>query len=331
MPESPGNNPTTAGISIQPGLLARALGCLGITKSPPNQMRPMKLKKIMLAALGSVMGGLSGFLIILPLAGAIQAPPGDKPPTATLRTLEEASNLKAELAGALPPMAEDNPIAGRKVESSSDQPPLGEARESSTEFTGPAFGQEAMDYLAEVGFGVEYGSSSTVLHKWTEDVNLRIYGSPTAADVATLTQVVAELNELITGIELTLNDGPGDVEVHFVPESQFQKIEPHYQPVNYGFFRVWWDHEGAIYRGRILVASEGITQQERSHLIREEITQSLGLFRDSWNYPDSIFYQGWTAIGEYSSIDVPTIRLLYQPQLLPGMTKVEVTNLLSLN
>ena len=119
--------------------------------------------------------------------------------------------------------------------------------------------------------------------------------------------------------------------MHFVPEAQFQDIEPDYIPVNYGFFRVWWDHEGAIYRGRILVASEGVTQLERSHLNREEITQSLGLFRDSWNYPDSIFYQGWTATGEYGSMDGPTIQLLYQPQLLPGMTKLEVRNLLSLD
>ena len=196
---------------------------------------------------------------------------------------------------------------------------------------GPAFGQEAIDYLAEVGFGVESGSSSTVLHKWTEDVNLRIYGTPTPADVATLTQVVTELNELIQGIELTLNDGPTDLEGYFVPEAQCQSIEPDYIPVNFGFFRVWWDHEAAIYRGRILVASAGVTQPERSHLIREEITQSLGLFRDSWNYPDSIFYQGWTATSEYASIDGPTIRLLYQPQLLPGMTKLEVRNLLSLD
>ncbi len=106
--------------------------------------------------------------------------------------------------------------------------------------------QEAIAYLTEIGFGVEYGSSSTVLHKWTTDVNLRMYGSPTPTDVATLTQVVTELNELIRGIELTLNDGPADVEVHFVPESQFQSIEPHYQPVNYGFFRVWWDHGGTM-------------------------------------------------------------------------------------
>ena len=169
-------------------------------------------------------------------------------------------------------MVEDSPLAGRQVET-----PSVEDRDSLIKFAGPDYGQEAIDYLTEVGFGTEYGSSSGVLHKWTEDVNLRIYGSPTPTDVATLTQVVSELNELISGIDLTLTDGPADIEVHFVPESQFQSIEPHYIPVNFGFFRVWWDHEGAIYQGRILVASEGITQRERSHLIREEVTQSLGL------------------------------------------------------
>ncbi len=291
-----------------------------------NHMRQIRLKKIILAGLGTVMGGLSGLLIILPLAGAIQAPPSDTLPTAALRSFSASSTRSAKLTGELLPIVEDNPLAGRQVE-----PPSVEALGSSIKFAGPAYGQEAIDYLTEVGFGVEYGSSSTVLHKWTEDVNLRIYGSPTPADVAALTQVVSELNQLISGIELTLNDGPADLEVHFAPESQFESIEPHYIPVNYGFFRVWWDHEGAIYQGRILVASEGITQQERSHLIREEVTQSLGLFRDSWNYPDSIFYQGWTATGEYASIDGPTIRLLYQPQLLPGMTKLEVRKLLSLN
>ena len=210
-------------------------------------------------------------LIILPLAGAIQAPPHDTLPAAAPRPWSASSARPAELSGESPAIAEDNPLAGRQVEPPSTgylsfEPPSVEARGSPIKFVGPAFGQEAIDYLAEVGFGVEYGSSSTVLHKWTEDVNLRIYGSPTPADVATLTQVVSELNELIQGIELTLNDGPADLEVYFVPEAQFQSIEPDYIPVNYGFFRVWWDHEGAIYRGRILVASEGVTQPERSHL-----------------------------------------------------------------
>ena len=186
---------------------------------------------------------------------------------------------------------------------------------------------KALDYLSEVGFGDEYGSSAPLIHKWTRDVNIGIQGTPTPADVDTLNLVVAELNSLLTGIELRLTDGAADMEVHFAPESSFAAIEPDYQAGNLGFFRVWMDQNGAIYRGRILIASDGITQAERSHLIREELTQSLGLFGDSWHYPDSIFYQGWTAAGEYASIDSPTIRLLYLPQLRPGMTYSQVQDL----
>ena len=68
---------------------------------------------------------------------------------------------------------------------------------------------------------------------------------------------------------------------------------------------------------------------ERSHLIQEELTQSLGLFKNSQHNPDSIFYQGWSATGGYASIDSLTIRLLYLPQLLPGMTRSEVLDLFS--
>ena len=195
----------------------------------------------------------------------------------------------------------------------------------------------ALDYLSEVGFGEEYQSSPAVLHKWTKDVAIGIRGAPTSADLATVNQVVAELNSLLSGLELEVTDGVSnglsggvaDLEIHFAPEPGFAAMEPDYQPVNMGFFRVWMDRDGAIYRGRILIASEGITQLERSHLIREELTQSLGLFKDSRQYPDSIFYQGWTATGEYASIDSPTIRLLYLPQLLPGMTRAEVRDLFS--
>ena len=162
--------------------------------------------------------------------------------------------------------------------------------------------REAIAYLTEIGFGVEYGSSSTVLHKWTTDVNLRMYGSPTPTDVATLTQVVTELNELIRGIELTLNDGPADVEVHFVPESQFQSIEPHYQPVNYGFFRVWWDHGGTM------------VGPWRGHLSRPNLGRLRGHNPAGTFPPDQR--------GNYSkSGSVPGLLEISRQHLLPGVDR----------
>ena len=185
----------------------------------------------------------------------------------------------------------------------------------------------AMEYLSEIGFGVEYGSTAPVLHKWTQDVRLKVHGSPTEADLHTLRLVVSELNSLVEEINLELVDEEANLEVHFSPESHFSSIEPTYVPVNLGYFRVWFDGDGAIQQGRVLIASDGITQAERSHLIREELTQSLGLFMDSWEYPDSIFYEGWTTTDQYGPLDKASIRLLYQPQLGPGMNRSQLEGL----
>ena len=49
----------------------------------------------------------------------------------------------------------------------------------------------------------------------------------------------------------------------------------------------------------------------KKNLLREELTQSLGLFNDSMKYPDSIFYQVWSETTEYSELDKEVIRRHY--------------------
>ena len=77
----------------------------------------------------------------------------------------------------------------------------------------------------------------------------------------------------------------------------------------------------------ILIASDLKTQTARSHLIREELTQVLGLFQDSDRFPDSIFYHPWTTVTEYADIDRDLIRILYMDNVTPGMTRDEVVSL----
>ena len=52
--------------------------------------------------------------------------------------------------------------------------------------------------------------------------------------------------------------------------------------------------------------------KRQRHVIREEITQSLGLFNDTYDYPESIFYQGYSEQTSFASIDEEIIKLLYQ-------------------
>ena len=107
--------------------------------------------------------------------------------------------------------------------------------------------------------------------------------------------------------------------MYFVPHGEFSRYEPNYRAGNLGFAYVNW-RQDKIYKARILVTSTNdVSQTERSHLIREELTQAMGLLKDSLRYADSIFYQGWTSTTDYSPLDQAVIQMLYSPEIRPGM------------
>jgi uncharacterized protein YgiM (DUF1202 family) len=187
----------------------------------------------------------------------------------------------------------------------------------------------SLDYFLEVALGSEFGASDPRVRKWKDPVRIKVIGSPTAEDRWTLTRVVSELRGL-TNLDISLVDRDANVEMYFAPQSQFSRIEPNYRPRNSGFFWTWWNNY-EINRARILISTTEVNQRERAHLIREEVTQALGLMRDSDRYSDSIFYQRWTDVTEYSELDKAVIRMLYQPQVRPGMTRSQVVQALNSN
>ncbi len=184
---------------------------------------------------------------------------------------------------------------------------------------------EVLTYFLEIALGAEYGDDSPIIHKWKTDLAIEVLGDPTAEDRHTLNQVISELNELIGSRKLGLAQEKSNVAIHFVPVARFSAIEPDYVAGNYGFFSVWVRRWNAIYKANILIASDSvISQEERSHLIREELTQTLGLFNDSHNYPDSLFYEPWTDLTEYADIDREIIKLLYRDAVDVGMSREDL-------
>lgn len=193
-----------------------------------------------------------------------------------------------------------------------------------------SYTQEEIDYFLEIALGTEYGTSMASIKKWTDNINIMVQGTPTEVDSQTVDQVVDELNDILNGIELAVVSQNPNIDIHFLPESDFILIEPNYVSTNYGFFWVNWSIDGSIYHAKILISTDHVTQQERSHLIREELTQSLGLMKDSNRYPDSIFYQGWTDVTSYLPIDSIVIEILYRSEIRPNMTGEQVVEVLSI-
>lgn len=184
--------------------------------------------------------------------------------------------------------------------------------------------QETIDYFLEIALGSEWGNSSSTIRRWTQNLRIQPMGTPSQADIQTLEMVVAELNQLTNGqVSLQIVQENPNVQIYFVPEADFSQYEPNYVPRNLGFFWARWNNDG-IYHSRILISMTGVSQTERSHLIREELTQSLGLMRDSYRYEDSIFQQRWTQTNQFSDLDRAIIQLLYRPDIRPGMSRAEV-------
>ena len=186
----------------------------------------------------------------------------------------------------------------------------------------------ALDYFREIGFSPEYGSQVPMIRKWRSDVLIAVHGSPTAADLAALDSIIADLDGLIDTIGVRVVSSGENLDLYFAPQSRFPEIDPSYVPGNAGFFTVRWDGSGAIYRATALVATD-VPQSLRDHLLREELTQSLGLMSDSWSHPDSVFYQGWSQVDSYSALDRALIGMLYRPDLAPGMGETQAMAVLA--
>ena len=127
-----------------------------------------------------------------------------------------------------------------------------------------------------------------------------------------LNRIVKELNDIINPITISVVSKRSDANfIIFLGSYQtFAKNHPdiHAERLknNWGYFQTY-TNEGLMYVD-INRAKEDDAQK---HLLREELTQSLGLFNDSYKYDNSIFYQGWTTTTEYAPIDRELIDMLY--------------------
>lgn len=176
-----------------------------------------------------------------------------------------------------------------------------------------------IDYFLEIAFGSEFGSSEPVIRKWKANLSIQVHGHLTRKDRETLDQVVSELNHILGSERLSLVDENPNVNIHFVRVSFFRSIIPAVRPNSIGYFSVRWRGSSEIQRATILIATDVDSQKIRSHLIREELTQVLGLMKDSETYPDSIFYDPPSEVTAYTAIDRELIWLLYLDDVVAGM------------
>ena len=190
-----------------------------------------------------------------------------------------------------------------------------------------------MEYFEEIAFSMEpyeldgvlidpcANETDCKLRRWEEDIKIKVSGEPTSTDLENLKDIVGELNFLLPTMSISVEDVGANIEVFFLETEDHKSIIGEtWTPGNWGYFYTWWENF-VINKAVITISSD---KGNRAHYIREELTQALGLFNDSYKYPNSIFQQEHTETTMFNEIDKSIIRLLYNPLLEPGMTAGEV-------
>lgn len=190
-----------------------------------------------------------------------------------------------------------------------------------------AYEHEVINYFQDVALGFEFGTAPQVTRKWRTELKIFVGGHPNATLLNELQGIVSEINVLATDgfkISVTTDTLASNCYLLFDSGTAFASV---YKPAsstvgsNFGLFYVFFDNENYIYRSLIYVDIYRANATEQLHLLREELTQSLGLARDSPRYLDSIFQTSWTSTTSYSQIDKDLIRILYHPDMHTGLNR----------
>ncbi|OJJ21449.1 hypothetical protein BKI52_12945 [marine bacterium AO1-C] len=193
---------------------------------------------------------------------------------------------------------------------------------------------QAKKYFKEIAIGSEYGRGKKVV-KWTKNMKIFVMGEKIPAMEQELDKIIQELNQLIRPIKLqrVYNKSQANFHVFFGSVNQYlNKVEGNarrYARRNLAMFYIYYGKQGTINKGSMYVDTYTMKAKEtRKHLLREELTQALGLMNDSYKYPKSVFYQKFSRSTTYTKIDKQIIRLLYNNQIRPGMSRQQVEQVL---
>jgi len=197
------------------------------------------------------------------------------------------------------------------------------------------FELNVISYFKDIVLGSEFGDVSSVVRKWNTDIKVFVNGSPSAELTTELEGIISELNSL-TGNSLQIQRVTTKETANFVIflgnardyTNQYPEVTS-LVDANLGLFWLNWNGSQEIYKGHMYVDLNRTNLSQQKHLLREELTQSLGLMNDSFEYPDSIFQQNPTTVTQFSKIDEELIKLLYNPQIVVGSTDSQVQSVLT--
>jgi len=187
--------------------------------------------------------------------------------------------------------------------------------------------QAAIQYFKDIALGFEFGNALEVTRKWSSDIRILVAGEPGNVLLNELDDILNDLNNLISdsALKLSLTDESADSNMFlfFGEGEEFAQLDNRATNLvdsNFGLFFVRFNSLNYITSASIYVDTVRPTEIQQRHLLREELTQALGLAKDSALFQDSIFRESFAGVAtEYNRFDEAIIQMLYHPKMSTGL------------
>ena len=204
--------------------------------------------------------------------------------------------------------------------------------------------KEIIDYFKEIALQSEYDDNSQRVIKWKKPMLLYVVKEKELkSQMSVIKKVINEINELATdGFEIKLTDNllTSNSVLYLCEKDRVRELDREFyelltDDIDYEIAGLAYsEYFAATYiidRSFIFVSTEEEFNVQESTIL-EEITQSLGLAFDSKKYANSIFYKDKSEqkirTSEYSRLDRDIVRLLYHPEMEPGLDSIELTTVI---
>ena len=180
----------------------------------------------------------------------------------------------------------------------------------------------------------EFEKKNKKCKKWDNNIKIHVFFQEYIKDLdIELDNIVKEINNLSETVKLerTKDIKKANLKLFFCSDKFYRKKIPvNTRPLlknNYGLCTIFYNNNFIINKASIYIdiyRTKNLNCQK--HLLREELTQSLGLVNDI-NMEDSIFNQKWQCITKYSTFDKLIIKFFLSKNIKPAMRKKEIIDI----
>ena len=191
---------------------------------------------------------------------------------------------------------------------------------------------KALELLEVCAFSSEFGERTEggPLIRWEEPLRIYVGGNPTQEDVAFLDEFLIELSfrvPLLPPVYRVYSEDEANITVYYAPMDELDEYVTDFIEGNWGMVTFFYSNY-CLYDAEIGIANDVTTQEDRNHIVMEEIVGGIGLGNDHYVYSDSIIYQPWSNAQQLSEVDWLMLNMVYSPVVKPGMSYEQVRGLL---